>query len=104
MISWTQKIAGEFIKMTIGVFILGGLCTQAIAADLPISEQGKQSEETPGIFPIPDYDADIWSRSYLSGDWGGTRTELAERGIQFDIDYLQWLDTVVDGGRTNKAI
>jgi porin len=64
-------------------------------------EQGAASAaaEPQGLVPIPDYAADIWSRSHLSGDWGGMRTDLANKGIQLEINWTQYLQGVVDGGR-----
>ena len=55
----------------------------------------EQSAAPAGILPIPNYEGDIWTRSYLTGDWGGKRTEWAEKGIQFEIDNVNWVDTVV---------
>ena len=57
----------------------------------------------PGILPIPDYGGDFWTRQYLTGDWGGIRTNLAEKGIQFDVDTVHWVDSVVSGGTNNNA-
>ena len=34
---------------------------------------------------IPDYSGDLFSRSALSGDWGGARTAMANNGMQFTI-------------------
>jgi len=33
--------------------------------------------------PTPDYSGDLWTRSTLTGDWGGMRNELAKKGIVF---------------------
>jgi hypothetical protein len=42
----------------------------------PISEPAAVEEAT--LFPVPDYDGDLWERSYLTGNWGGTRSRLAD--------------------------
>lgn len=52
-----------------------------------------------GILPIPNYGGDLLNRSHLFGDLGGTRTELARKGIQFQADWVQTVQSVVDGGR-----
>ncbi len=52
-----------------------------------------------GILPIPDYSGDLASRRALLGDLWGTRTDLANIGIQFGIDLSNTLQSVVDGGR-----
>ena len=51
-----------------------------------------------GILPVPDYSGDFWSRSYLTGDWGGVRSDWAKKGIQANVQFVQTLQSVVDGG------
>src|SRR5262245_1652582 len=51
-----------------------------------------------GLLPVPDYSGDLWHRSRLTGDWGGSRTDLANKGIQIDVDWTQYVQGVVDGG------
>mgnify|MGYP001814763824 CR=1 FL=1 len=56
-----------------------------------------QDEAT--LFPVPQYGGDIVARGALTGDWGGTRTDLAmERGIQIDVDANQYYQGVLSGG------
>jgi len=68
-----------------------------------VKEDSKTPEAPAGILPIPDYSDDIWNRKYLTGDWGGKRTEWANKGLQFDVDNVNWADTVVDGGDTGRT-
>jgi len=51
-----------------------------------------------GILPIPDYSESISTRNHLAGDFNGSRTELAKKGVQFEIDSTQSLQSIVDGG------
>jgi porin len=51
-----------------------------------------------GLVPLMDYTGDIWTRPRLLGDLGGTRTDLANKGVQFDINFTQTLQSIVDGG------
>jgi len=51
-----------------------------------------------GLVPLIDYTGDLWTRPRLLGDLGGTRTDWANKGIQFDINYTQILQSVVEGG------
>ena len=44
------------------------------------------------------YAGDIWSRSTLTGDWGGFRNEWAEKGVTFDFNITQIGQGVVNGG------
>ena len=56
------------------------------------------------IQELPDYTGDPDSRSVLTGDWGGRRTELAENGILFELDLEQAVQGHGNGGRdTNGA-
>ena len=52
-----------------------------------------------GLLPVPDYSGDFWNRSTLTGDWGGTRNDLAKKGVQLTLDWTQYVQSVVDGGR-----
>ncbi len=80
-----------------------------ILAAVNAQAQGNTSNETApvsqpeGMLPIPEYGGDIWTRSYLTGDWGGKRAELADNGIQFDIEFLQYSQSVVEGGRDSET-
>ncbi|HOW19306.1 MAG TPA: carbohydrate porin [Phycisphaerae bacterium] len=51
------------------------------------------------IQTLPDYTGDLAHRKYLTGDWGGARTELANKGILFDLDVTQVLQGNAHGGR-----
>jgi porin len=65
---------------------------------LGASDTALAQEEAQGLLPVPDYGGDLWNRSRLSGDWGGTRTDLANKGVQVDVDWTQYVQGVVDGG------
>jgi porin len=49
--------------------------------------------------PAKSYSGDFWSRSTMTGDWGGTRNEWAAKGIKFDIDLTQIGQSVISGGK-----
>lgn len=85
------------------LFILTfSICFNNAKAEEPIGDE-MEAEIAQGVLPIPDYGGDVWSREYLAGDWGGVRTEWANRGIQFDIDYVQWADAAVIGGKSDHT-
>lgn len=48
--------------------------------------------------PPPTWAGDIWTRSQLTGDWGGVRNELAENGLTFLGDITQYYQGVTSGG------
>jgi hypothetical protein len=41
---------------------------------------------------------DFWERTQVTGDWGGARTELARRGIFFDVYTTSTYQNVTSGG------
>ena len=59
----------------------------------------KSAEADATLFPIPDYTGDLWKRPRLTGDWGGLRTTLANKGLQLEIDTVQIFQHVTDPGK-----
>lgn len=103
------------VGLMIGVALLG-LAAPAAAQDSPSADAapttqpaGASATTKPAAMPsliqkLPDYSGDWWSREYLTGDWGGARTELAEHGILFDFDLTQIIQGNAHGGKdTNNA-
>jgi len=45
-----------------------------------------------------DSNDSIWNRDKLSGDWGGLRSDLGERGIDFEFRFNQYYQNVTTGG------
>ena len=74
-----------------------------LAFGISVASTTVAAEEAKGILPIPDYAGNLANRSYLTGDWGGKRTEWANKGFQFDVDTVSWADSVVDGGTTDDT-
>jgi len=56
-----------------------------------------------GILPLIDYSGDLWSRSTLTGDWGGVRESLAAKGISTDLSFATVLQGVAHGGANTTA-
>src|SRR5215471_3828749 len=50
--------------------------------------------------PKDPYSGDLWSRSTLTGDWGGLRNEWAEKGVTIDLNVTQIGQGVVNGGKS----
>lgn len=48
------------------------------------------------------YSGDILSRSTMTGDWGGMRNDLSQKGVTFDTSLVLTEQGVVDGG-TNSS-
>jgi porin len=49
--------------------------------------------------PASTYSGDFWSRSTLTGDWGGVRNDLAQKGVTFDLSLTQAYQGIVSGGK-----
>jgi porin len=62
---------------------------------IPAGAEEKTSE---GVVPIAPLSGDFWSRPTLTGDWGGARADLANKGVQFDFGLYQTVQSVVEGG------
>jgi porin len=75
--------------------------TAPAAAPPPAS----QPTATPnGPFSL-SYSGDLWERRALTGDWGGLRNELSDKGIAFKMEVTQYLQGNARGGAsTNHAI
>lgn len=63
------------ITVTVFFLLAISLATQVCTADAP---------------PENPYSGDIWSRSTLTGDWGGLRNYLAKKGVTFDINMTNY--------------
>lgn len=84
------------MKIHLALLFTVTLAATVFAQDSPSAQEATAPE---GLLPTPDYSGDIWSSSYLTGDWDGQRTDLANKGIQLDMGWTQTLQSVVDGGR-----
>ena len=56
-------------------------------------------DEQASLWPVPDYTGGFLSRPTVTGDWGGLRTALANKGIIASVDILQTFQVLVDGGQ-----
>jgi porin len=54
-----------------------------------------QSDETAGAIT---FSGDLFSRSKLTGDWGGIRNDMAEHGVTLDLDATHVTQHVASGG------
>ena len=79
---------------------------RALAADQPAAGSATDATKTIApvqnknqVYPTPDYTGEFLSRSTLTGDWGGTRQEWANKGITLDAYLTQVGMGVVSGGR-----
>lgn len=75
------------------------------ASTTPAPDAAKESPALQSLIPtLPDYSGDWKTRKFLTGDWGGSRTGLAEKGILFDLSTTHYLQGNTHGGvDTNNA-
>ncbi len=64
--------------------------------------QGAAAEEV-RLVPRVDYTGDLWTRPALTGDWGGTRQQLMDKGIRFDVSLIQTIQGNWAGGTADKS-
>jgi carbohydrate-selective porin OprB len=61
----------------------------AVVGALPPTAARGAEAEPASIWAKPDHAADLWSRRYLMGDWGGSRTTLADHGVTLHVDMVR---------------
>ena len=69
-----------------------GVCAEPAAGERDVSAGGAQQEET-----------SIWKRETLTGDWGGMRNALSDRGAAFTFNYIGEVLGNVRGGERRLA-
>ena len=83
------------LRPPFGVSLLALLAAGSLLAASP---SARADDET------PNYAGDLWTREALTGDWGGARTKLLERGVKLDATYTGDASVNVDGGiKTGKG-
>src|SRR5262245_711168 len=96
-----------FASLLFRIITLCVVETPANAQDEPGGAAQQPAPASPqasaGLLPFPDSWAAFGTRHSLSGDWGGARTDLANKGIQFGLQWNQYLQGVTDGGRDHTT-
>jgi porin len=64
------------------------------------AEAAPATTAKPGPTPEPDF----WNRETLTGDWGGTRSQLEERGVDLEFKVLQFVQSVASGGINTGSV
>ena len=79
--AWLPKIA------TASIFLV-------LAIPLSVSAQSSDA----GTDTAPQTEETIWNRDKLTGDWGGSRTKLTDKGVDFEFRLSQYYQGVTSGG------
>ncbi len=59
--------------------------------------------ETPRMVPWVDYRGDLWHRAALTGDWGGLRQKMMDKGLRANVSLTQILQGNIDGGVSRRS-
>jgi porin len=70
----------------------------AFAAAPSAVAQSADAKLQKGLLPVPNYEGDLLKRPALTGDWGGARQEMAEKGVTFDVQWTDIYQGVTNGG------
>ena len=73
----------------------GGIAAIAALATVSVGAAAHAEEA-----PILNQYGDLFTRSQLTGDWGGARKDLADKGVTFDGTLTQIEQGVVSGGKS----
>lgn len=104
-VSWLFAIEGKETQMlrqrliTLWVLLFAGTVLAAPTEESTAEPVEEQEAPTEGLLPVPEYAGGLGERAWLLGDLGGVRTDLANYGLQFDIQWTQAFQSIVDGGR-----
>jgi porin len=79
--TWVLKIT------TVSLFLMSAM---------PFSVAAQSSDA--GAAAEPQTEETLWTRDTFTGDWGGSRTKLSDKGIDFDFRLSQYYQNVVGGG------
>jgi len=79
------------------------LCVQTGLAQQAAEPVAEEASTTVAATASTSYETGNWlSWKKMTGDWGGVRTDLANAGITFDIDYNQVFQGNAHGGASTK--
>lgn len=88
-------------------FFALSICDLAVAQTLPVNDVESSQvaqPETPTAPPeqINPYEGDLFTRPYLTGDLNGRRSQLAARGVTWDLFATQFYQGVTSGGLSRE--
>src|SRR5262245_43143399 len=91
---WTSIVRAD--DLTLVAYKVGTADSGVLLFDETPAEQA-----IPRLVPVVDYSGDIWKRPALTGDWGGLRNQLSEKGFRVDFSITQIYQRNVSGGLDN---
>lgn len=99
---WTAVFAISLTWVSLAI-AQEGSAGDGAAEGQEASTDTARAEEMVSPFALKTYTGgDLWKRSHLTGDWGGLRNELAEKGITFELDLSQLAHFNFRGGKSTN--
>lgn len=74
---------------------LRGATAAAAVAAVIVAASGARAQDKP---------KSIWQQDTLTGDWGGARSALSDRGINIDLSYTNDVLSIVSGGLQKRGV
>lgn len=101
---WKSCIINAILITMIVLSVAGAEEIQAVADTPKVNIQASETAtnqstgEMPRLVPWLDYTGGLWHSAGLTGDWAGTRQQLMDKGIRFDMSLIQTLQGNWTGG------
>jgi porin len=102
MIEKEGKIMQIKIKAII-ILLLFAVAIPGLALGEDESASGVESEQK-SLWLIPNYRKNLRERPTLMGDWGGLRTEWANKGVIFALNNNTTFQSLLDGGKKEDEV
>ena len=87
-----RGVAMRRSSLVLAALVAAGAATGARAADMPTKAA-----------KAPASPQSIWERDKLTGDWGGVRTDLHNKGIDITLNYIAETFGVLSGGLERRS-
>jgi porin len=91
----------SFVSLFIFSLVLNA--QQPSTTTKPAEEEKDKSKDTQAGPLSLEYGGDLWTRPALTGDWGGLRNQLADKGVKTDIQIVQYLQGNAHGGKSTAG-
>jgi porin len=94
MIKWRATVGvltGAALIMTGAARVMAGVGAPVEAKEVDTVKCVQKCDKATGI----------WAQPYLFGDWGGARTKLEDKGVTFDFNIIDDLQTDLTGNQTH---
>lgn len=62
------------------------------------------ADDTTRLVPWVDYTGDLWHRAALTGDWGGLRQRMMDKGLRINVNLTQTYQGNIGGGVKKQAL